>query len=363
MKKTKMLYIVTDAGTAGGVMSIVSKKINYLVNCGFNVELMTIRNYESIFYVLDNRCVIHKFDCKQNLLLNLIEFYYFLRKSSFDIIISADAQIVTWVLPFIYKGKTILELHQSYDGMIDFIKEKYKSVWKSAFFSCLKKIAYPRYNRIVVLTEEDKKKWGYKNILIIPNFHICNDVQQSSERKKEIVCLGRFDYQKGYDLLIEVWKLVCKNISGWKLYYYGTEISNEAKQILNRLSAPSSFVLKGYEHDLDTIFSSAYLNIVPSRSESFSLSIIEAMCYGVPTIAFDITGPHSIIEDDKSGKLIKAYDVEKMADAIINYIENPVLVENMRSSCVLRSNDYKRDIIMNKWVTLLETLSDGDSSC
>ena len=356
MKKIKILYIVTDVGTAGGVMSIVSKKINYLVKYGYDVELMTIRKYDKLFFVLDNRCFIHNFDCKPSLLRNIIEFYRFLKKSSFNIIISADAQFVTWVLPFICNCKIILELHQSYDGVRDFIKEKYKSAWKCFFFSFLKKIAYPRYNKIVVLTEEDKKKWGYKKTLVIPNFHTCNSLKQSSVRKKVIVCLGRFHYQKGYDLLIEVWKLVCKHICGWKLYYYGAEISSETKQILKKMSAPSSFILKGYEKDLDNIFSEAYLNIVPSRSESFSLSIIEAMCYGVPTIAFDITGPRSIIATDKSGKLIKAYDIKKMADAIINYIEEPEIVENMRSTCILRAKDYERNLIMSKWITMFEAL-------
>lgn len=357
MKKKKILYIVSDVTTAGGVMSITSKKVNYLVQKGYKVDIMSIRNPESIFYPLDDKVNILSF-CKHrsNLIGNLFNSIRTIRKRKYDIVISADAQYLTWVLPFFVKARIFLELHQSYDGIREYLKNKYRYKIIRSLFSILKKISYPFYDRIVTLTEEDKEKWGYKKTVVVPNFHNLPLKENNEEYKKSVVCVGRFHHQKGYHLLIDVWKIVSKKYPDWRLDYYGEELSEKSMSILKTLNAPSSFVLKGYENDPDKLYGGYYLNIVPSISESFSLSIIEAMCYAVPSVSFDITGPHALIFNDKNGVLIEPYRIKDMAEKIITLLENHTLRDRMSRECIYTARLYKQEEIMKKWIKLFDNI-------
>ncbi|MBV8903523.1 MAG: glycosyltransferase [Acidobacteriia bacterium] len=56
--------------------------------------------------------------------------------------------------------------------------------------------------------------------------------------------------------------------------------------------------------------------VTPKWVEAFGLTVIEALACGTPVIASDQGGPSEIIEHGKSGFLVKANDVEAMADAV-----------------------------------------------
>ena len=356
-KKKRILYVVTDVATAGGVMSIISKKVNYLVQNGYIVDILSITRSEKTFYKLHKNVKLLFFDSHNgNILKNLISTLRMIKQTKYDIIISADAQYMTWVLPFFSSSKKILELHQSYDGIIEYIRDRYHSKLVSSFFSFLKKIAYPFYDRIITLTEEDREKWGYRQTLVIPNFHTLEIKQEVQETKKAIVCVGRFHHQKGYQLLIEAWKLVAPLYPDWKLDYYGEAICSTSLQILKDLNAPVSFELKGYESNPDKLYGGNYLNIVPSISESFSLSVIEAMCYSVPSVSFDITGPRSIIKNGVNGVLVDAYNTKELAYKIISLIENKPFRNMLSQACLETATYYAQDKIMAKWLELFENI-------
>jgi len=54
-----------------------------------------------------------------------------------------------------------------------------------------------------------------------------------------------------------------------------------------------------------------------SEAESFSLTCLDALYYGVPLIASDCGGPAELFETGKSGILVPNRDVAAMADAIV----------------------------------------------
>ena len=356
-----ILYVVTSAETAGGVMSIISKKINYLVKNGYNVTLLSMTKCDKPFYNISDNVPILCASSNEDYKVSIKDFLRavrIVRDKKFDIVISVDAQYVTWVLPFIAKGNNILEIHQSYDGLVDFYNRGRFATMNVIFHKIMQRVAFSHYKKVIVLTEEDKRKWKLKKVLTIPNFHCINVscLPKQNVTSKKIVCVGRFHFQKGFDLLIQVWKIVALNFPDWELHYYGANLTPEVRSEMNRLQAPDSFVLKGYERNLSTIFSDAYLNIVPSRCESFSLTTIESMCYGVPTISFDTTGPKSIIEDGVDGFLIKQFDIEKLAETLNMLIADKKLREVLSANCFRKSILYDESSVMKQWVSLFNEM-------
>lgn len=63
-------------------------------------------------------------------------------------------------------------------------------------------------NALVVLTDADKKDWSRfieTNILVIPNIlaNYPDNITDYSMRSKRILCVGRLDKQKGFDIMIK----------------------------------------------------------------------------------------------------------------------------------------------------------------
>lgn len=336
-------------------MSILSRKINYLAKNNYKITILSVINHEHTFYNISEDVNIISIGSKSGLIPKIISFIKFIRNNAFDIIVSVDARYITWILPYVTNVPIVAEVHQSYDGLKDYYKRASLSSLNQLFHSILFRWTYPKYDRMIVLTEEDKTKWNYKNIEVIPNFHNLS-TNKLNIPKKKIVCLGRFHHQKGYDMMIEIWKIVACRFPDWLLCYYGVESNDFVVSELSKYKAPVSFKIMGKVNNLDAIFSDAYINIVPSRSESFSLSLLEAMCYGVPTVSFDTTGPKSLIINNHNGVLIKSYDIKASANAIISLINNIETRQLYSNNCLLLANNYTQSTIMGKWINLYNSL-------
>jgi GT2 family glycosyltransferase/glycosyltransferase involved in cell wall biosynthesis len=72
----------------------------------------------------------------------------------------------------------------------------------------------------------------------------------------------------------------------------------------------------GFRPDFAQLLDAADVLVVPSRSESFGLSIAEAMARGVPVVSTRCGGPEELVEDGASGLLVGVGDADAMAEAL-----------------------------------------------
>ncbi|MEJ7691799.1 glycosyltransferase family 4 protein [Daejeonella sp.] len=137
---------------------------------------------------------------------------------------------------------------------------------------------------------------------------------------------------KGAHYLLEVLKqvvLLQKNfhctIIGWGSPQHDNEYKRmiEDKAVLDNLQQYITF--KGSTDSMHYEYSNADILLHPSESESFGYVLIEAMASRLPVIAFAVGGMTEIVEDQVSGRLIKPYDVNMMAAAVIDQIRNAAL--------------------------------------
>ena len=134
-----------------------------------------------------------------------------------------------------WKGKKILEYHYSryaFDRSRRITAFRLYDEWK--FKQHIK--AIKRYDRFVVLTNEDLENWKeFGNVAVIPNINSFECEKSASLDQPIVMAAGRLTEQKGFDKLIEAWSIVCKKVDGWGLHIYGEgALRNELQKLIDK---------------------------------------------------------------------------------------------------------------------------------
>ncbi len=106
------------------------------------------------------------------------------------------------------------------------------------------------------------------------------------------------------------------------------------------------------QHTLAKLYSHVKLLILPSMFDTFGRVVLEAMSCGCPVISYNARGPKDIIEDKKSGFLVK--NIDEMKKEIAEYLKKPDLYRVMSEAALDRSKEFNRDIIINKFLSVLD---------
>jgi glycosyltransferase involved in cell wall biosynthesis len=136
-----------------------------------------------------------------------------------------------------------------------------------------------------------------------------------------ILFVGNLMRGKGLHLLLRALKNVKKN---YKLNIAGDGYQKEALQkyaIRHKINA----VFLGYvpKEKLADLYQSSLFVVFPSILEPFGFVGVEAMSYKRPIVAFDSGGLSEIIQDNVNGYLVKPFDINKLAERIEYFLENP----------------------------------------
>ena len=212
------------------------------------------------------------------------------------------------------------------------------------------------------LTEfySDKLKNTKTKCVYIPHSLDYIPKQTSKLDTKNIISVGRLSKEKGYDDLIEVFKLVVNKKPDWTLNIIGDGDQRKVlEEQINKNNLSNNIILHGYKNKkyIDNILTNSSIYTMASHEESFGLVLIEAQSHGVPCIAFDSAkGAVEIIENQKSGYLIKNRNKQQMADKIIELIENKELREKMGKESRINSYKYSKESISKKWLEFLATI-------
>jgi phosphatidylinositol alpha 1,6-mannosyltransferase len=83
----------------------------------------------------------------------------------------------------------------------------------------------------------------------------------------------------------------------------------------------------------------------PSVTETFGNVTLEAMACGLPVVAAKATGSQSLVEDNRSGRLIAPGSISQFAEALRLYCEDPALRAQHGAAGEVRSLDYSWDAI------------------
>ena len=264
-------------------------------------------------------------------------------------------------LPWLNDGsKKILEVHFSRFKRLQYGR---KGLWALAdrFRSRSDLRHIRRFDKFVVLTEEDFDYWGRPaNGVVIPNFIGSMPQEPSPLEAKTVLSAGRFEYQKGFERLIRAWKIVGDRAGhdGWRLRIVGDGPEREALQALTtELGLGGSVVLDQPHTDMGDVYRQASVFALSSRYEGLPMVLLEAQAYGLPIVAFDCKcGPRDVVTPGQDGLLVAEGDVSALADALSTLIHDGQMRSGMAAKARENALRWDKERIMQKWTTLLENI-------
>jgi len=152
----------------------------------------------------------------------------------------------------------------------------------------------------------------------------------SETQPVSILYVGRFEYRKGIDVLLQSIPNVLHRHPEVTFTLIGADMGNEyqkefirnnKKTILERVffigTVDDSTLKKAYE--------TCSIFVAPSRYESFGLIFIEAMSYGKPVVGCNVGGIPEIITDGFNGLFAVPGDAMSVADKLSHLITNPAV--------------------------------------
>ena len=182
--------------------------------------------------------------------------------------------------------------------------------------------------------------------------------QEKSNRLFTMLYLANYIPGKGHVQALEALKKVIAEISNTRLIFYGGILGNPRNQVFKNslIQYSQKLGLNGYVDLRDFLGSpeqeiaNADLMLNFSELESFSMTTLEALAYGTPIIATDCGGPAEIIENDVSGILVPANDIDAMSAAILKLYHDQDLRNRMAKNGQAR---FKQKFSLDHQVALL----------
>lgn len=135
--------------------------------------------------------------------------------------------------------------------------------------------------------------------------------------------IGRLSEQKGMTYFIQAAVKVLKRYPKTRFYIVGAgELEKELKGEANRLLPDDAISFLGYRSDIQNVMSQLDFIVLSSLWEGLPLTPIEAFSVGKTVVATAVDGTPEIVQDRKNGILVKPKDVDGLAEAMTEMIEN-----------------------------------------
>ncbi len=357
----RIAYIINGLYNSAGMERVLTVRANSLCNV-FDITFITnAQGKRPDYFPLDKK--IHRIDIvedvpyREGLERCLLE-------NKYDITVSTGGSEFYFLYKIKDGSKKIFEFHFSYDisrvwmgGVKNPIKrrilvelQKFRRIYIAK-----------HYDKVVVLTKTDCKKWGrwLGNVTYIYNPSTFISFKKSSCETKTVISVGRLNYEKGFDFLIDVWEVVYKEFPDWHLDIFGNgHLRKEIQAQIDNKGLSDVIKMKGITNDIIKEYQGHSLYVMTSRSEGFPLVLIEASTCGLPIVSFDCpNGPAEIVKHGENGFLISPVgNVDSMANYIIRLISDSSLRQKMGQRSLELSERFKMDKISAEWIKLYKQL-------
>lgn len=258
----RLLYITNGINGSGGLERVLSIKASMLAEkYGYEVHILVLNQPEQKnFFSFSSAIHIHHIAASGNPLT-----YYRQYKKGLnavvqnvqpDIISVCDDGLKGFMVPAIvsHQCPVIYERHASVridEGQNALSKLKNRVMYR------LMQMRARTFDRFVILTEGNRTEWTGPNVAVIPNPIAGFPDRVAELNSPSVIAVGSQSYNKGYDRLLEAWRVAVAPNPDWQLHIFGKK--NPAMK-LDSLSATLGLSSSVTFHDPVADIEQQYLN-------------------------------------------------------------------------------------------------------
>jgi len=161
----------------------------------------------------------------------------------------------------------------------------------------------------------------------------CYLVPQRIRHEKRVLFLGRVTFQKGPEYFMEAARLVLQKIPNVRFFMAGSgDMLPALIRRAGQLRIGNRFHFAGFlrGEEVDRMFALSDLYVMPSVSEPFGITPLEAMLYDVPVLLSRQSGVSEVLEHALKADF---WDTRDMADKICAVLRYPCLAAELVKNC------------------------------
>jgi glycosyltransferase involved in cell wall biosynthesis len=178
-----------------------------------------------------------------------------------------------------------------------------------------------------------------------------------ARRSVTVCCVGRLEYQKGIDVLLKAVSLLSSRSIEARLIIIGDgSLRADLTTMCESLGIQSVITFAGFQNDVPGYLTASDIFVLPSRYETMSIALLEAMASGLPCVVTNVGENAQLITDGVEGFVIPFEDVEKLADALAKLIADPDLRQRMGQAARVKVELYSAERMAKKTFAVYESL-------
>ncbi|MBG0827874.1 glycosyltransferase [Planomonospora sp. ID67723] len=225
---------------------------------------------------------------------------------------------------------------------------------------------YGGLEKAVFVSEDDA--WLFSEHALLPNvWSLPNPLPDWPSRAAgltghRVLGVGRLEGVKRFDRLISAFALACRDAAeSWELHLIGEGDERErlrahalacgvADRVVFRGAVPAAEMGREY-------LSGSVLGL-SSEHEGLPLVVGEAASYGVPSVAFDVSGGvRSLVLDGETGLLAPPADVDAFAAALAGLMGSVRERRRLGAAARAHAREFRLERVLDRWEALFENVT------
>lgn len=362
----KIALFIDDISRDGGTERCTIELANSLLKRGIDVSIVTINasKREIKYSVLPTVKIIKFNENKINNKLKrrfktLVCLKSVIKTNDYDAIVIVDtfkSLLFIPLVPTLKRQHTKIVSWEHFNYCSD---AKYSPRWLARKASAIIS------DIIVVLTKADYQEWknagcSEKKLKTIYNYSCFEPhIPKYNENKKKILAIGRLEDQKGFDFLLQIWRMIedDQELDDWTLQIIGSGSKEVALHKQEEELELERVEWYPFTQNIDGFYEDASVYVMSSRMEGFGLVLLEAQTFGLPIVSFNINcGPSEIVEEGVNGYLIEPFDIQEFVAKLSKLMKTPALLENFTNNSQKNMEKFYKATIIDQWVEIFNNL-------
>ena len=229
------------------------------------------------------------------------------------------------------------------------------------------KHTYSMADAVVAPTEElakELREYGLKKVICLPNGVDFNRLRCSEEMiksikeknnirdKKIVLYLGRLSFEKRVDVIVEAFSKIKKTDCVLVVAGAGPDSKRLEEYVKKKKYQNIVFIGQVPSNEVGSVFAMADVFASASDSETFGLTFVESMHFGVPAVGANRFGAKEIIQDKLNGFLVEPNDVEGFSKSIERILYEKNVHQRFSKAAKERAFEYSIENSAKRLVSL-----------